>query len=574
MTSIKKKSGQKLARKLSRFSRKARDASIESVEENVISRTSHLRDVRLFIAEWCCLVLAVILLAITQASWYSHSYSYSGYISGGTFTEATLGKVSSLNPLFATTSSEKTIATLLFSGLTRHDYSGHTGLALAESISVSDDGKEYLVRLKEGLHWSDGEPITISDVVFTTGLIQNRNINTPYSANLSGVKVRATDDAILFILPSPYSGFESALDFPILPEHILGDTDPSQLLASGFSSNPISSGPFMFNASQTIGTSGEVVVYLTANPHYYRTQPMLDSFAIHAYTTRDAIISAVNAGIVSATSELTSVDDPQIVTDKFYARESAINSAVYAFFNCTTGALSDREVRAAIRQGIDIERVREVLGVVKPVDYPILDTQMDGITWPELPAHDVEGAKSFLSSRDIQPINLVTVKEENFPLIAEAFAGELRDLGLEVNVTTYDPGQEFITSIVRTRAYDILIYDVDLGAEPDILAYYHSSQATSTGYNLSNYKNTFADDLILAARTATDESLRRVKYSNFLSYWVNDVPAIGIYQTNITYYYNSNVRIFSEDITLVTSTDRFAEVEYWSSTKSTLNRTP
>jgi len=574
MTSLTKKSGQKIVRRLSRFSAKAREASIESVEENVISRTSHLRDVRLFIVEWCCLVLGIILLAIAQASWYSSSYSYSGYVSGGTFTEATLGKVSSLNPLFATTNSEKTIATLLFSGLTKNDYSGHVGLALAESIDVSDDGKEYLVRLRDNLYWSDGEPLTADDVIFTAGLIQDHNINTAYSANLSGVKIRSHDDGILFVLPSPYSGFESALDFPILPEHILGDTDPAQILASSFSSNPVSSGPFSFNASQSIGNSGEVVVYLSSNQYYYKPQPMLDSFAIHAYPTKDPIITAVNAGTITATAELTASDTSQITSNRFYSRDTTINTAVYAFFNCTMGIFSDSTIRSAVREGVNIDQVREVLGVVKPVDYPILDTQTDDITWPEIPSYNNVHAKEVLSRYELTPITLVTTKEDSFILVAEAFAGELRDLGFEVNIMTYDPGQEFIANIIRPRAYDILIYDVDLGAEPDILAYYHSSQATENGYNLSNYKNTFADDLILASRTATDESLRKVKYSNFLSYWVNDVPAIGIYQTNLTYYYNNNVKIFSEDITLVSDTDRFAEVEYWSSTKSTLNRTP
>ena len=104
--------------------------------------------------------------------------------------------------------------------------------------------------------------------------------------------------------------------------------------------------------------------------------------------------------------------------------------------------------------------------------------------------------------------------------------------------------------------------------------YYHSSQATASGLNLSNYRNALVDDSILAARSTMNETLRTAKYETFLRYWVNDVPAIGIYQASLTYYFNKNARTFSEDDRLVYATDRFSDVEYWAVNKATKNRTP
>ena len=85
-----------------------------------------------------------------------------------------------------------------------------------------------------------------------------------------------------------------------------------------------------------------------------------------------------------------------------------------------------------------------------------------------------------------------------------------------MDVTVYSEGQDFIGSVVTKRNYDILIYEIDLGADPDLFAYYHSSQASQSGLNLSNYKNSLIDDLILGARETTDESLRLAKYETFL----------------------------------------------------------
>ena len=67
---------------------------------------------------------------------------------------------------------------------------------------------------------------------------------------------------------------------------------------------------------------------------------------------------------------------------------------------------------------------------------------------------------------------------------------------------------------------------------------------------------------------------RAAKYETFLKRWVTDVPAIGIYQTSLVYYFNKNARSFSENDRLVYATDRFVDVEYWAVNRTTKNRTP
>ena len=159
-------------------------------------------------------------------------------------------------------------------------------------------------------------------------------------------------------------------------------------------------------------------------------------------------------------------------------------------------------------------------------------------------------------------------------LCSLAVGKALGDLGFEVNITNYQENQEFITNIISRRNYDILIYEIEMGVEPDPLPYYHSSQANTSGLNLSNYRNPLVDDLLLGARNAADDTLRAKKYEAFLEYWVGDVPAIGLYQPNLTYFYNKNVRTFSNNVKLVTALDRFTDINSWAVVKSTKNKTP
>ena len=70
-----------------------------------------------------------------------------------------------------------------------------------------------------------------------------------------------------------------------------------------------------------------------------------------------------------------------------------------------------------------------------------------------------------------------------------------------------------------------------------------------------------------------NDEVRVKKYEMFLDYWMNGVPAIGLYQPNLTYYYNKNVRTFN-DVRLVTALDRFTDINEWAVNKGTKNKTP
>ena len=577
MVSSIKKRGQKIIKKFSRASIKASEEGKEHIKKNFIKRISHIENIRLLVLEWVLLVGALILLSLAQAFWFGDSYAENAFTSGGTYTEATLGDVNSLNPLFATTSSEKVLSRLLFSTISTIDYSGHVGIGLAESIRAGEGGKTWVVKLRDGLKWSDGEPITNKDVLFTVKLIQDPTVNTIYSANLSNVKVSENESGeIIFNLPTAYADFISALNIPLVPEHILGNADPKTLVENSFSTSPVTSGAFTFNAMQ-VSAGGDKVYYLSSNPEYYMGKTLLNSFAVHVYEAKDEIVQAINAGSVTATAELSALDAILMSAGQFNQKDSSLNSGAFIFFNMARTNIKNQELRAAIRQGIDMERIRGAAPGTLSLDYPIMNSQINIKNYPQIPARDYEAAKAKIAelSPD-QPIHIdiATVNSGYLPGVAEAIRSEMEGLGLEATVTTYEENLDFINNIISKRNYDVLVYEIELGADPDLLPYYHSSQATTTGLNLSNYRNALVDDLLLGARDTLDEELRVKKYESFLERWVTGVPAIGLYQPNLTYLYNKNVRTFGNDVRLVTALDRFSDITNWAVNKTTKNKTP
>ncbi|MDO5451697.1 MAG: ABC transporter substrate-binding protein [Candidatus Saccharibacteria bacterium] len=572
------KRGRRIVRKFSRASIKASEKSNERIRKNFIERISHVRNVRLLVFEWGLLVVALIMLALTQAFWFGDSYAEDVYVVGGTYTEATIGEVDSLNPLFATTNSEKVLSKLMFATISTIDYSGHPGNQLAQSITASEDGQKWTVKLREGLKWSDGEPLTNEDVIFTTELIQNPAVSTIYAANLAGVKVSENENGeIVFDLPSAYADFISALNIPIVPKHILGDTDPKTLIENSFSNAPITSGAFNYNAAQSGGNDGEKIYYLSANPNYYLGRPMINSFAVHTYESKDNIVDAINTGAVTATAELSGTDTEKITASQFNERLSCLNSGAFIFFNVARKSVSNVETRSAIRQAIDLNKIRDLaLGTTK-LDFPLIDSQIQIAELPKLPERDFEAAKAKIAELNGEEkihLDVATVNAGFLPGVSNILKEDLEALGFEVNVSVYEENQEFINNVVSKRSYDILIYEIELGADPDLLPYYHSSQASSAGLNLSNYKNALVDDLLLGARDTMALDLRTKKYEAFLQYWATDIPAIGLYRPNLTYLYNKNVRTFSNNVRLVTPIDRFADINDWAVTKATKNKTP
>ncbi len=573
-----KKRGQKLIRRFSKASVKASEESHERIQENFIQRLSHIKNVRLLVFEWILLVLALIMLAMTQAFWFSGSYAEDMFVNGGTYTEATIGRVNSMNPLFAATSSEKVLSRLMFATLTTVDYSGNPGLQLAKSLTPSENGKVWTLSLRDNLKWSDGEPLTNEDVMFTISLIQNPASNTIYSANLTNVKVAENENGeIVFTLPSAYADFIMALEIPIVPKHELEDANIKTLVEDEFSNAPVTSGAFTFNALQMSATDGEEVIYLSANPYYYLGRPMLNTFAVHTFLTKDEVAMALNAGTVTASAELSGLDASLVTSASFIKSETPINAGAFIFFNIKNNFLSNLELRQTIREGLSIEDLRLKAPGRNGLDYPLLPEQIALENYPKIPEENfLEATEKIekLSADGKIVLNIATVNSGYLPAVAEELKNQLIALGIEADLMVYEENQDFIANVIAKRNYDILVYEIELGADPDLLPYYHSSQTMAAGLNLSNYSNTLVDDLLAGARETLDETLRVKKYGTFLNYWVSDVPAIGIYQANMCYIYNKNARAYGDNVRLTTALDRFTDILNYASVKGVRDLTP
>jgi peptide/nickel transport system substrate-binding protein len=217
------------------------------------------------------------------------------------------------------TSQEATIIfELMYEGLlSEHAITNELEPALAESWEVSDDNKSIVFTLREGLKWSDGEPFTTDDIVFTYNDIYfNPAIPSGERDILrigeSGAfpSVRKIDDRrVEFTVPEPFAPFlRYAGGLAILPKHALeqyiNETDssgnPRFLSAWGTDTDPreiISSGPYRMTDYATLQR-----VTFERNPYYWKQddagnpQPYIEKFILQIVESTDASLLQFRSG--------------------------------------------------------------------------------------------------------------------------------------------------------------------------------------------------------------------------------------------------------------------------------------
>src|SRR5690606_35321195 len=146
---------------------------------------------------------------------------------------------------------------------------------LAETWTSSQDGKEHLFRLREGIRFHDDTPFTAAYVVATLRAVQGgMNVTTAMHAELEGLSAFEAVDARPLLLPwevPSHAGFRNlVLRLPIIPAHALAEGfNTAEILQ-----RPIGTGPFRF-ASWEAG-----VLSLERNPDYWREPAHLASVEI------------------------------------------------------------------------------------------------------------------------------------------------------------------------------------------------------------------------------------------------------------------------------------------------------
>lgn len=572
---------------------RAENTTTRHAHKFVLNKLDSLRNVKRNVIIWLTIIGILIAGVALQMFWFQQAYRTMAWKSGGTYAEAVQGPINTLNPLYATSPAEQSASKLLFSSLYSYDDTGSLSDDLATSMTVSQSGREYVVGIRTDARWSDDQKLTAQDVVYTVNLMKSADVRSVMYGNWVDVTAEAINDhTVKFTLPAQYASFPHALTFAVLPRHILEDISPGAIRQSAFSVSPVGSGPFTLRLLQTSTDGMHKIANLSASPRYYKGMPKLARFELHGYKDQEDMMSALQTGEVNAAAGTDAQKSD--LPSSYKIKQYPVNSGVYALFNSDSPVLKELKVRQALQAGTNTKDLRAAIGYDVPDLYlPFVNGQLNGQGIPAPIPVDVAKAKSLLDeagwtlpagqktrqNASGQPLQLsiVTVKDSTYEKVLERLAGQWRELGIKVTTDIKDPSdptQDFVQTTLQPRNYDVLLYKLVIGVDPDVYAYWHSSQATKQGYNFANYRNSTSDDALASARSRNEPALRNEKYKAFAAQWLKDAPAIGLYQSVMQYVYRPSVQPDIKVGGVPTEADRYSDVRYWAAERVPVYKTP
>ncbi|MEX2006841.1 MAG: peptide ABC transporter substrate-binding protein [Candidatus Saccharimonadales bacterium] len=555
----------------------------QNIDRLLLRRFDRLLSVRRFVLLWVALFILLIFSSVLQFRALSNYYQALQPIPGGLYNEGLVGTFSNANPLYASGTADSAISRLVFSGLFKYDNDNNLVGDLAKNWRVNDAKTSYTVNLKEKVSWHDGELFDADDVVFTYQSIQNIEAQSPLYASWRGIKVSIVSAySVKFDLPGPLSPFIYSLTGGIIPKHLLSATPPEQLRSASFNTAPIGTGPFKWLSVEVVGANPaerQQRITLTAFDKYYGGPPKLEALSIVTFSDERQLTGAFAAKQVNAISGPESLPDELKNDADVRTYVTPLASSVMAFFNHSRQPLNELSVRRALISAVDKKGLPSLFEYpTRLADGPLLKDQLGYDRTLTQGGFNLEQANKLLDDagfkigeggmrlKDGRPLilNLSSQDTQNYSKVSKFLQEQWARAGVKVEVNYYS-GEDLQSTVIGNHDYDILLYGISIGVDPDVYAYWHSSQASLTSegrLNLSEYKSPAADQAIGEGRTRSDPAIRAVKYQAFLRTWINDAPALALYQPNFLYITRGPV-FGLERKAANSNLDRFYSVSDW-----------
>jgi peptide/nickel transport system substrate-binding protein len=503
---------------------------------------------------------------------------------GGTLVEGIVGYPRFINPILASTDTDKDLSAVIYSGLMRLDEKGEFVPDLAESYTVSDDGLTYAFVLKSNARFHDGYPVTADDVLFTIDAAKSEAAESSVRAAWNGVTAEKTDDGtVRFTLTKPYAPFLENAAIGILPRHLWEDIPAEEFGASQRNSAPVGSGPYMMG-KVSLDEAGIPQAYeLNAFEGYTSGAPYIPKLIFRFYSNEERAAEAYEAGDVTSLPAAV----PEAASRWSGRRGARIERMplprVFGVFFNQSHALAFADLAA--RQALDAlmpreEIVKDVLfGYGTAIDGPFPGSAASSTIATTSASTTVEAARTILEDGGWEfdteagtwekkingetvklSFSLATAETPELRLAAERIKAAFEAVGAKVELKVLD-ATSLNQTVIRPRTYDALLFGQVVGRNADLYPFWHSSQRTE-GLNVSLYANTEADKLLETLKASEDAETREKAKKDLADIFREDVPASFAYSPDFIYILPEKLRGFTP-IAVTAPADRLANIHRW-----------
>jgi peptide/nickel transport system substrate-binding protein len=396
---------------------------------------------------------------------------------------------------------------------------------LGTSYAWSNGGMTLTVQLKHNVKWTDGQPFTSADVVFTFNQALHSTALNKFALPLAG-------------------------RVEILPEHIWKSiTDPATFL----NEHPVGTGAYILTKFSP------QVFELTANPHYYMPGlPHFKTVRFISYSGNTTLDAAVEAGDLDWTGAfIPNIKQTYLAKDPKFVVSDIPLATTFLITNMVSGPTTKLAVRQAISDAINRSYISNTVydgyapatnpeALITPNFNPVLDPSLASASFS---SPNAAAAKSLLTKAGVATPLTLTVK------MVSGYTDYLSDL----QIMQQELKPAGINLVIDQEAYTAFISDQDngnfqllmdsLGYTPDPWSYYYTVLDSSiagpigtadTVGNFGRYRNSTVDAALNTIASTTSTAAQQSAFNQIETIFQQDMPLIPLWESQNEIEFNGN----------------------------------
>ena len=493
------------------------------------------------IKSWTTMVLltAALILGPAALAALAETPKMGGRLRYGTVTE-----VSSLDPHIYVGSAWKVLIEALYSQLLGFNQNAELVPELAASWEIPD-AKTYIFKLRSGVKFQNGEPLTAADVKYSLERIKNPDTGATLRPNLEDATITAIgNDTVKIELPQPDATLLNVLALPeasIVSRSWMGTGPNIKVQTNG-------SGPFKLSQYEP-----GVKAILSRNPDYFVAgQPYLDEVEFRMIKNDDARVNALRTGAVDMIDFVPWKDIDALNRDSNIIVESAGGAFMNLWINATKKPFDDPRVRRALAFAIDREAISKAafFGHGSPLYGPPTTT--------DSPYFNRDLANSF--SYDPQKARAL-LKEAGYPdgfnlqidvyqgmtiytTTAQIVQANLKKIGLNASLKLLEWAS--VVEKKNSGDYDVMVYGVSVKLpDPGAYSYYFGAESTYWAKPIG-FRDERLEDLLAQGRAATEIGARKQIYHQVEKRLINLSPWVFINWRETAQAFHKNVKGYKQ----------------------------
>jgi len=434
---------------------------------------------------------------------------------------------------------------------------------LASSYELASDAQSITFHVRQGVTWSDGQPLTSDDVVFTLNLIL-KNPSIDLTGIAAAVKDVSAPDAntVKVTLSKPFNPIVWILGGQvfILPKHTWSGVkgDPSQYADP----NPVGTGPYI------VKSFTPQLVDLVKNPKFWQPgKPQVDEVKIPAYSSNDSAQLSLQKGEIDWTNLfIPALDRTYVALDKqHYHYWFPSSDDVMLYLNLTRAPFNDLQVRKAISFALNRETISKLgesgyeppanpTGLVGEAIKSYIDPQFATLQLTQSTAQAdqtlesdgwTKGADGFYAKHGKQlAFNIIVVSGyTDYVADCQVMVKDLQAAG--INATVNAMSDDAFTSALQNGQYDAGILWTNPGPTPYYIydGLLRSTNSAPIGQSApSNYERWMdpaTDKLLDQYASSTDPQVQNQALDGLQQIMVEQLPSIPLTAEPYWYEYST-----------------------------------